>query len=493
VKRNWTAAEFERDLAGLCARYTEEFVSAAAKIRTEYVGKSPNNDREGDQLLEAHVRVFIDGLLAALNWQPGVETNAATNLVPESPVYSEDRARIRFLDYLGFEARNPQKPLLIVEAKRPSSSLPRTKASVGLSEPPIQALLSGLGGADMIEDWSSWISTARDYVRSIAARSHYIPKRLVVTNGDWMIVFTDPDQTFCQDQPDRRSIRVFTNRDELLLEHTQIFALLEHQQVLGSVQPLAVEELAFYAASADIDRILHGLRLMYQVDHDFYAAVPNIKVMPVIHLRTRGGLWLVVEERMTGEVLPQRPEHLAEHCSKVSSIALKLIARVRSVLGLTLLPTTVAEHYRESEPSDYPVGLLGSRRVLGTATEEYIIATGTHTHYFKLRPTVAGCPHHGIDETGRAPLELSGQNMKPRVFFVLGQDQRCCHTGVHREKRILLQPDNRQRCGPRSGENMQAFCEIFKFEESLCCRACAFEEVCTRAPAFVLPCLVDSV
>jgi hypothetical protein len=35
---------------------------------------------------------------------------------------------------------------------------------------------------------------------------------------------------------------------------------------------------------------------------------------------------------------------------------------------------------------------------------------------------------------------------------------------------------------------MHPFCEIFSFEEYLCCRVCAFEEVCTKAPAFRLPC-----
>jgi hypothetical protein len=33
------------------------------------------------------------------------------------------------------------------------------------------------------------------------------------------------------------------------------------------------------------------------------------------------------------------------------------------------------------------------------------------------------------------------------------------------------------------------FCEIWKFEEHLCCRTCAFEEVCTKAEVFSgLPC-----
>ena len=32
------------------------------------------------------------------------------------------------------------------------------------------------------------------------------------------------------------------------------------------------------------------------------------------------------------------------------------------------------------------------------------------------------------------------------------------------------------------------FCEIGRFEWHLCCRTCAFEEVCTKAEVFHLPC-----
>ena len=156
-----------------------------------------------------------------------------------------------------------------------------------------------------------------------------------------------------------------------------------------------------------------------------------------------------------------------------------------------LAPTELAEHYHGSEPAEYPVGLLGVRRVSGAKPEEYVIATGTHTHYFSFTPTVPTCPHHATDEAGSAPFCVPGQNMEFRAFFILGQDQRCCHTGVHRGKRTLLQPDNRDRCGPRSNGNMHSFCEIFPFEEYLCCRVCVFEEVCTSAPVFILPCKRD--
>jgi len=40
-----------------------------------------------------------------------------------------------------------------------------------------------------------------------------------------------------------------------------------------------------------------------------------------------------------------------------------------------------------------------------------------------------------------------------------------------------------------SGEEGQAFCEIWCFEQHLCCRTCVFEEVCAKSEVFRLPCI----
>jgi hypothetical protein len=101
VKRTWTAVDFERDLTAFCAEYGQQFAIIVGKLRTDYAEKSPDPGRELDKLLESHVRVFIDALLASLNWQTGVRTPGGTNLVPEAPLRSGDRSTVRFLDYLG--------------------------------------------------------------------------------------------------------------------------------------------------------------------------------------------------------------------------------------------------------------------------------------------------------------------------------------------------------------------------------------------------------
>ena len=76
-------------------------------------------------MLEAHAREFmVNSVLEALNWRMSIAGDEyLPNLVPEAPLQSVGRDTTRFLDYLGLE-RETDRPLLIVESKRPSSKLP---------------------------------------------------------------------------------------------------------------------------------------------------------------------------------------------------------------------------------------------------------------------------------------------------------------------------------------------------------------------------------
>jgi hypothetical protein len=42
--------------------------------------------------------------------------------------------------------------------------------------------------------------------------------------------------------------------------------------------------------------------------------------------------------------------------------------------------------------------------------------------------------------------------------------------------------------GPRSGQNRDVFCEIAPVDEFLCCRLCAFQQVCSASDILRLPC-----
>jgi hypothetical protein len=124
---------------------------------------------------------------------------------------------------------------------------------------------------------------------------------------------------------------------------------------------------------------------------------------------------------------------------------------------------------------------------------ELLVVTGDQTHYLRKEPSVPDCPHHLWAHSNAAgcaanPGPIEKRSVNPRAFFKSGEQHHCAHREVTVAKASQITASNRDRCGRRSGQEGQAFCEIWRFEEHLCCRTCAFEEVCTEAQVFVLPC-----
>jgi len=79
----------------------------------------------------------------------------------------------------------------------------------------------------------------------------------------------------------------------------------------------------------------------------------------------------------------------------------------------------------------------------------------------------------------------------PRSFFISTEPNHCAHRDAASAKAAMITETNRTRCGARSGRNGQAFCEIWAFEQYLCCRTCVFEDACMRAALLRLPCHVN--
>ena len=125
--------------------------------------------------------------------------------------------------------------------------------------------------------------------------------------------------------------------------------------------------------------------------------------------------------------------------------------------------------------------------------EEYFILTGQQTHYLLPEPSVRECPYHEWAHSktlgvAALPGPITVPSVEARSFFRSGETHHCAHRNVALAKSSEVTAENRPRCGQRSADDGQAFCEIWGFERRLCCRTCAFEHVCTEAQAFRLPC-----
>ena len=188
MSRVRNADEFLLRFRKACDDYNRLFGPRVAKVRAEYakspVGKPPPSV---DESLEAHIRVYVvNALLAALNWRLDAKPeDGLPNLIPEAPIASEEKGTTRFLDYLGFE-RQTNSPLLIVETKRPSSVLPQLMTPFDSSSDP-EIISRGLAGEPLMGQWSEWLACLRDYVCSVHAKTRQTPRRVVLTNGKWLV------------------------------------------------------------------------------------------------------------------------------------------------------------------------------------------------------------------------------------------------------------------------------------------------------------------
>ena len=127
------ANEFLNELRNARFRYTESYAPRISEIRRRYAGLLgdgvPGLLQEAlEETLEIHERIYyVNALLQALNWRlDSSMEDGLPSLLPEVPIRSARKGTVRFLDYLGMEHQD-DKPLLIVETKRPSEALPRLR------------------------------------------------------------------------------------------------------------------------------------------------------------------------------------------------------------------------------------------------------------------------------------------------------------------------------------------------------------------------------
>lgn len=290
MNRVRTATQFAGLLRTALDDY-ERYTARVADIRAFYTHTRVSPDV--DDALEAHSRVyFINRFLEVLNWQVD-DHSEEIFLFPEAPLRSLQAHTIRFFDYLGVERRGA-KPLLIVETKRPRMNLPRQKL-LGETDMPLPypiLIAAGLHGEDLGAEWNDYLATLRDYVCSVKDQVGFGPRRVVITNGDWLILFRNPADAFLPEgQCKSDNICVYGNGNALVECAHELFGLLECHTVREDVVIRAIEsagELLFHVRPGDIDRVMHGLRLEYIEQVGMYGSErPEICVAPLLFIHAQ--------------------------------------------------------------------------------------------------------------------------------------------------------------------------------------------------------------
>lgn len=483
-------------------KFNEHHKSKIEQIRRKYSDNPLNQTPpELDDLLEAHVRRYlIDRLLISLNWNILAEDNfEVTNLVPEAPIVSATHRTTRYLDYLGMD-RETGGALLIVESKRLGSPLPALKKrlTTGAGKSPeldvAHAILAGLIGDELLNNWGEWLATLRDYFLTVEQRGDSTPRRVVITDGNWCIVFREPKTTLLfpdRSTHDHISIYLPTESEDIgaafEANFIRIFESLEYGCVLGQIRALTLSDLTFQVPPGKQTTMIRGLHLKYFEVEELYQTTPRIQISPLLFIRVEGGEWIRLEAREPEDV-PTDEDQLVEHINTVQAKAEEFADAVTHALQAKPIWLSIEDHYLDPASFDQLKGVTETRQ------NEFILLTGTDSHFLRRTPTVIGCPFHDWYKIGNknqrhpALAPLSIPSTEQRAFFIAPGSHHCAHHQVHAAKSSQITEANRPRCGSRSGANHTAFCEIWPFERHLCCRTCIFEDVCTKTSVFNLPC-----
>jgi hypothetical protein len=276
---------------------------------------------------------------------------------------------------------------------------------------------------------------------------------------------------------------------EVLEAHFQdLYGEISYAALATQVSPIRVSEIAFCMAQYAQLSVMRGLRLKYRKDNEIYSVQPTIVISPVLFLRSNSGPWFQVEGRSICH-LPNAEEDLAVHLAEVHENSDGLVEEVRTRLNATLAWVPLVQHYSDAQSLSLRPGVKELAE-----WDDFVLVTGESSHYLRAEPTIQNCQYHNWNscQSLRVQNPMHGAvgvpSIPERAFFVSPGKHHCAHADVAIVKSHALARTNRQQCGPRSGGDGAPFCEIWQFEHFLCCRTCVFEEVCSQATVFRLPC-----
>ncbi|TYL89974.1 hypothetical protein FXB40_34155 [Bradyrhizobium rifense] len=441
-----------------------------------------------DPLEHTTRRYVIDDILAALGWDLGRLTR---EIVEEARAQGDTTL---FLDYLGVNPTT-RAPLIIVEAKawaKPlvSPSFGGAAQQVLTSPSSHEALIAKAiehckaGGqpnqSPVILEWAQWLHKLHQYVTTLHRESGHVVQCLAITAGRWWVIFTDPYETFvARGNVTPANIRVIDERDAVA-RSDEIFDHLARQALINDppdyIQP---SQLSTYASPADIARLFHALWIARKRDGAHFDAFPQINLYPAVVLERRDGqLISIIDNRRPRIAVPHDYNDLTRHFQEVEASSVALLQTVNGELNTALSASSLSAFPGFSTLANSRVPAVASQ----TATflkaspkpDEFLLVTGTNTHYCLPRPTVDPCAGHNWSDCltlreNKLSAPVVSRSFEPASFFTTLELHHCAHLGMH---------DRRERQ-----------CQIAPFEEFLCCRACVFQRTCWQAAEQArLPC-----
>lgn len=476
----------------------DQFRAEEPILRTTNAVRLGTGELTIEELLERPTRRFlIDGLLKALDWNPDIPGH----IVEEVRSRDRDSGQPLFFDYLG--RAQDRSPALLVEAKRFDADLPRQpRGEVPASREIARLICDGLthlkGGKNELEilsSWKGWLTDLIGYVKSLSEREQKGLARVVITAGQWLIVFKRPYVSFVADAVlDPDDVVCFSSFEEMETRSNEIFDLLNRARLVDTL-PLTMDigEAHAVIQPDDILAMFRGVVVSTQQVGPKRASYPHRTVIPAVVFLvgnrefaiTRYGGGHVVEP-ITIDGLGDFLQHLAAEGDNFEAGVLRFFGREDlRPSPVTLFPLTARTNVGSVHPP-----LIASTAARAAANQprrpklvlevdegggaaDYLAITGDVWFYKALAPFAGDCQFHSYPEARKAGFASEAASMGERSdsYTASGDLHHCEHQMLLSQRR----PEGR--------------CQLRTLETHLCCRACVFHNVCWKPEELPqLPC-----
>lgn len=464
----------------------EEAVIRAKETEDVAAGKAPLGLALESMLERPTRRFLIDPMLRELGWDP----DDPHQVTEEARSWAENGDRLYF-DYLGLNGS--RAPALLVEAKGADAKPVRPPRGTNVSGQAMAVLVNEALGSlkaggkpsAVVAQWAEWLDDLRTYVRSLGRVERNTLRRVVITAGRWLIIFTNPIAAFIDDNaPQSGTIYCYVSLEEIAESYAEIYRLLARSR-LTSTLPLTLklgEALKVLKPSA-LAETYRGVVVATRISGGVRGEYPTRAVYPAVVLLS-GGLAFAVAD-YTAQPL-EEPREAAELTSFLAQLADRGDAferRVLATFGRTDLSPSPLGRYplnvREPEMAGVLAPAPDSIAAMAAATaplrpqlvrrtgergaqHEYLVITGQVWFYKSEMPFGMPCEFHSYPPARKQGVAADKGHFDrvANAFTVSGDLQHCEHD--------LL-------AGLRS-----ARCHLEPIESQLCCRACVFHATCWR-------------
>lgn len=477
----------------------DRFRREEKSIRESYRDANPDDlstESDIEYLLERTTRRYlIDPMLCALDWKP----NNPSIVIEEARSWADNGGRL-YLDYLGIDQN--RFPVLLVEAKGADAEGARRPYAPDATGQEMAKIISEVlihskgctSPSRSLKQWAQWLDDLLDYVRSFDLTKQKMLQRVVITSGQWLIIFTDPLNAFIDAaKPNPDKIKCYTSLDEIIECYEEIYVALARRRLVYTLPlTLTLEETLSIIGPISVDQQYHGVVVATRDSGVRHRQYPTRTIYPAVVLVSAGWAFAVVDYDSEPQEEPRNSDKIKDFLINLEKRTSAFVQRVAqsfdwgSINPLPLGQYFVYDHlpkishrFPATPGSTATLGVTSTcdrplfvRKIGSAVTDhEYLVVTGQRQFFKHTSPLGPDCKFHNIkharadgvtSETGRFNVIASS-------FTTSGGIQHCEH-GVFRAKRL-------DRCHLRN------------IESHLCCRVCVFHNSCWENESLVnLPC-----